>query len=264
MALTTGLFWVLGPHLWVLRVTAALSGTLTVGMVYLLGREIDDWTGIFAAALCTTSHPLLLFSRLPYVMDPVGPMLCGFYLVLRGWQSRRVWWWAASGFLTGYALWGYWGAVLWVPMYAAALAVIAILRPRGLWERRWLLCAWGAGCVITSPAVWASDTVGSDYLGRTLLALATWDIAKWRFQIQHAFGALVYYQDAGGWGSWTNHPALLWPECVFLTLALLAPPVRGRMLLLLSAVAVIVATLCGGAYCPIRRTSTTYCRRCPS
>lgn len=246
MALTRGLIGVFGAHLWVLRVTAALSGILIVGIVYLLGREVDDWTALYAAALCVTNHPLLLFSRLPYVLEPVGFMLCGFYWLLRGWQTRRRGWWVASAVLTGYASWGYWAAILWLPVYAAMTVVVLIYRPRELWARRWLMCEWGVCFVLSSPIVWLANASQSDAISEVLRGVLLWDASKWFFQIQHAFGILVYYRDSGGWGSWTNRPVLLWLDCILLAVALLLPCERGRMLMLLATVAIFVVVWFGG------------------
>ena len=100
MAFTTFFLWVFGPKLWVLRLSAACAGIAIVGGLYALGAAVfGRRVGLIAAALATTQNVLLLFSRLPYVIDPVAPIVWGLWCGVRGWQLRRWPWWVASGAL---------------------------------------------------------------------------------------------------------------------------------------------------------------------
>jgi 4-amino-4-deoxy-L-arabinose transferase-like glycosyltransferase len=249
MACTTFFLWVFGAHLWVLRLTAACAGVAIVGGVYALGSAVfSRRVGLIAAALAATQNVLLLYSRLPYIIEPLAPMLWGLWCGVRGWQTRRWPWWVGSGLLSGFALWGYWSSLMTVPMYAAAACVLALTRFDECWARRWYLALWAICFVAASSLPWTDWNFTTGVVQDTLRGDAGhWTAADWLHQLQHGYGALVYYSDAGGWRAWTSRPMLLPPDIAVIALGLFAfRHPRGRVFLGLCWLWVLLITLLGG------------------
>jgi len=250
MAFTTFFLWVFGPKLWVLRLSAACAGIAIVGGLYALGTAVfGRGVGLIAAALAATQNVLLLYSRLPYVIDPVAPMVWGLWCGVRGWQLRRWPWWVTSGAVSGFALWGYWSSLVIIPMYAAAALLLALTRFGECWARRWYVALWAIALVSASPLPWmeTGSATGASLGGEAM----HWTAAQWLYQLQHAYGTLVYYADAGGWRAFTRRPMLLPPDIALIALSLIAFRARrSRGFLVLCWVWVLLITLLGGALLP--------------
>lgn len=226
---------------WALRVPAAICGTLVVVAVYLIGRDLlSARIGLIAAALAACQHVLLLFSRLPDVMEPVAPTLFAVWCAIRAWQRQSVSWAMASGFLAGYALWGYWGGIFGGTVYIAGLGVALFWAPAECWRRRWLGMAWLFVFVVSSPLPWGLDSSFRMQVVTRLHMAGSYDAAHWSFQWRQGLTAIYGGRDAGTWGSWTNRSVLLWPDLVCLALAVLT--VRRRA----PQTPVIAALLCAG------------------
>lgn len=220
--ITPVLLWLFGGHAWVLRLSSALSGIAAVAATYVLGREVNERTALAAAALTATNHVFLLYSRIPFVTDPVGPILWALWMALQGWKGRGVHWSIFSGILAGTTLWSYWSSSLSVPMYLTAGGFLLLFRTRRFWRHRWHLAAWALCFVGTAPSLWQSRHVGEDYIQRTLLAMWQWDAALWWTNLRLGFGTVFLYRTHGDWGIWTGRPILLPAECACIVVSLLA------------------------------------------
>jgi 4-amino-4-deoxy-L-arabinose transferase-like glycosyltransferase len=238
---TTLSLWLFDAAVWALRVPAAICGTLVVAAVYLIGRDLlSARIGLIAAALAACQHVLLLFSRLPDVMEPVAPTLFAVWCAIRAWQRQSVSWAMASGFLAGYALWGYWGGLFGVILYVSGLGVAAVWAPAECWRRRRLAVAALLVFVVSSPLPWGLDSSFRMQIAGRLDTAGSYDAAHWSLQWRRGVTAIYGGRDAGTWGSWTNRSVLLWPD--LLCLALAALTVRRRA----PQTPVIAALLCAG------------------
>jgi hypothetical protein len=107
----------------VARVTAAVVGTIAVGMLYLAGAKLfDRATGLLAAALLAVSFLAVFYSHLALndvpTLAPIALSLWGTAGVLR---DGRVRWYLLAGFGVGMACaTKYTGGIVLIPLLAAA------------------------------------------------------------------------------------------------------------------------------------------------
>jgi uncharacterized membrane protein len=101
-------FTILGEHEWVLRLPAAMTGTLAIASIYLLGKQVGGrWLGLIAALLLTLNPYHVWFSRdvRNYSLALLLSILI-VYFFLRLLRGERVWIWftlsSALGFITHY------------------------------------------------------------------------------------------------------------------------------------------------------------------
>lgn len=102
-------------HAWGLRlfgdnrlglvINAAIAGTLTIPVLYALGRElISARIGLIAAALLTFSYTHIHFSRTMFGVSPTLFATLTFWLIARGLRRGEVLWFALSGLSAGIGL----------------------------------------------------------------------------------------------------------------------------------------------------------------
>lgn len=244
LGISKAAFAVFGEHLWVIRLPAALAGFATVALIYLLGRDLfSRRTGLIAAALASTQHVLLLYSRLPGIGEPVPFTLLALWLGLRAWRTARWWCWLLSGAIAGFTLWAIWEALVTLPMLGAGFVVLCLARPHAVLERWRGWCWWLLGFTALTPLIHPRDlrTVLEGLGNRTH---STWTLGQWIFQVQHGLGTFVWYADAGGWGRWDDRAMLLPFEVVVLFLGACLVP--WRLATVLCWVWVFVVGICGG------------------
>jgi len=118
-----------------IKVAAALTGILTIPVVYRLGREMfDPWTGALAAFLLSFSHWHIILSRVGYraVLMPLLVSLSLLFLV-RGLKTGRDIHYVLSALFTGLGLQSYNAFMVVPPMLGLALVLARLL------SRRWRL-----------------------------------------------------------------------------------------------------------------------------
>jgi hypothetical protein len=170
-ALTFGLFEWLGalPGPTAMRVTAALFGTLGVGMVYLLADELRRLLSprftlspafpLWAAATLAVMRWHLHFSRMGIEPILVPALWAGAtWLLLRGWRTGAWWNFAGCGLLLAACMYAYQGAWL-IPLQTAGLGLLLLLRspaqaipPPG--ARSGLVVAGLVAAVVFAPLAW--------------------------------------------------------------------------------------------------------------
>jgi len=112
-----GAMRILGENIFALRTTTAVFGILTVGALFLLGRELfGARVGALAALLLAVMRWHLNFSRIAYhgIFGPLF-MVLALYFLLRGLKGRGWVNYAVSGLLLGIGLQSYYAFTL-VPL----------------------------------------------------------------------------------------------------------------------------------------------------
>ena len=137
-----------------LRAFSALVGTLSVLTTALLAREL--WgrrVARLAAIALAFSHYHMHFSRLG--SNQIGDGLIvtlSWYLIVRGWRSRRAIFFALAGAVIGLGWYGYFGARLVGIIVGLYLAWRAAVEPRFLARYgRLLVVALAAALVVMAP-----------------------------------------------------------------------------------------------------------------
>gem|GEM_PF-447652 len=122
-----GVMKLFGINTTTLRFLSALSGTLTVPVIYLLARRLfNARVALIAASIITVSHFHLHFSRVivaTSIQDALFATLT-FYLFLSGLELRSSTRLALSGLIIGFELYIYMGArlvIVFLPIYVIAL-----------------------------------------------------------------------------------------------------------------------------------------------
>jgi len=126
-----------GANHYGLVMLSVIAGTLTLPMVYLLGRELFNWrVGLIAMALLTVNYTHIHFSRILFTPKPTLIVTCAVYCLFRGWRTRRGVWFALAGVALGLGLLVYYSGRVG-PVIVASSLVWA-----GLWDRRSVLGQW--------------------------------------------------------------------------------------------------------------------------
>jgi len=227
LLLPAAVTWFTGPTPGILRLTAALSGVLITWGVFHLGRALfSETTALIAAWLAAVNHVLLLFSRQPYVLDPVAPFVLGFCAAVLGVQRASPGHWFLAGLGLGWALLGYW-ASLGYPAILLACAAYAILRcPSWLSQNRQGLAWCAVGLALSyGPLLIAGDAgpfwraagthLFSDLGGGR--EHTVFDVSMWAHRLGWAFGLITTYGDvASSWLVSTGQPICLrYDMCLF-------------------------------------------------
>lgn len=203
-----------GIEYWVLRLPAAVAGVAVVCGTYLLGRELfNGRTGLIAALLVAVNHVLVLYSRQPYVLDPVAPFLFSLYCAAVGLRRGSRWHGCLAGVLGGWALLAYYVSMTFVPIAATLLLYVAVRYPRRLWRSRAVLGWLVAGaCVVYLPMLAAQSDIS--HRANSIVVFLhpdgsiNWDPALWAHQLGRSFGAIVYW-GTGSWGVITRSPVCI-------------------------------------------------------
>ena len=116
---------------------SVLTGTLTLPVVYFLGREMFGWKiGLIAMALLTISYTHIHFSRILFTPLPTFLVTLMLYLLFRGLRTRQPFWFALAGIASGLALLVYYSGRIG-PVIVLALWCWALL-----WNRQALTDKW--------------------------------------------------------------------------------------------------------------------------
>jgi 4-amino-4-deoxy-L-arabinose transferase-like glycosyltransferase len=153
---------IIGESVTALRTVTAVAGVLTVGFVYLLGRELfDHRVGVLSAFFLAVMRWHLNFSRFGMhgIFAPLF-MVATFYFLVRGLKGKGAWNFVAAGVMAGVGLQGYYSfnlvpfvvglyvlhhllferALPWRPLAlglgAFALATLIVYAPLGIWAIR--------------------------------------------------------------------------------------------------------------------------------
>ena len=136
-----------GQNHYGLVMISVITGTLTIPVVYLLGREMFSWkVGLIAMALLATSYTHIHFSRILFTPKSTFFVTLMFYFLFRGLRTLQQLWFALAGIALGLALSVY---------YSGRIGPVIVLALWGwalLWERRtlsanfrnWIIFALGA------------------------------------------------------------------------------------------------------------------------
>lgn len=142
----------LGRTILAVRAAAALVGTLTTGLVYLLARDwFNRQTGLFAAWLWAVTLWTIHLSRIGLRIILLAPCLAlAFWLGTLAYRQQRWGLWLLAGLAYGLSFYTYL-AVRFTP--GLLVLVFALLLWHGGWRRLWPGVAWfGLGtAVITLP-----------------------------------------------------------------------------------------------------------------
>lgn len=119
-----------GQNHYGLIMSSVIAGTLTLPLVYLLGREMFNWRiGSIAMMLLAINYTHIHFSRILF-----GPLSTFFatltiYLLLKGIHTRHPRWFALAGLSAGI------GLLFYDSSRVVPIVVLAILAWRLLWNR---------------------------------------------------------------------------------------------------------------------------------
>ncbi len=84
---------------------SVLSGTATLPLVYLLGREMFNWrVGLISMALLTINYTHIHFSRTLFGPTATFLAIIVFYALLRGMRTQERFWFGLSGLVTGFGI----------------------------------------------------------------------------------------------------------------------------------------------------------------
>lgn len=155
-----GFVKMLGTTPLALRLASAISGTLTVPVLYFLARRMfNARVALVAASLLTVSHFHLHFSRVIVntgIQDALFATLA-FYFLYAGLEERSASRLALGGLIIGFELYIYMGArliILLIPVYLVALLIVN--RKMVVDNISNVLALAGALAVISAPmAEWA-------------------------------------------------------------------------------------------------------------
>lgn len=141
--LLAGVFALGGPTELLPRLTAALLGAVTVGVVYLIAREQAGRTaGLLAAALMATSAGHVVINSHTARSNSITPLVTTVvvWMVYRAARSGRGWYLAGAGLLFGVALQTHLSVVVFVP----GLLLGLLIARRELLVSRWVPVAAAA------------------------------------------------------------------------------------------------------------------------
>lgn len=136
-----------GSNHYGLVMSSVIAGTLTLPVVFLLGRSLfNAQTGIIATALLATSYTHIHFSRTMFGPSSTLFAALTFYLLFRGIRTQGATWFALAGITTGFA------QLLYDSSRIIPVIVVAIVGWQILWQRRtaialiknWAVFALGA------------------------------------------------------------------------------------------------------------------------
>jgi len=134
MAGTMRLF---GTDLFGLSMTAVWQGTLTIPLLYLLGRELRGRSvGLLAAAFLAINYTHIHFSRIVTTASPVLFMVAMFYVLFRARRVQTLGGYALAGVLLGV------GLLLYFPVRVSVVIVVLLFLFLLLWRRRQTLDEW--------------------------------------------------------------------------------------------------------------------------
>lgn len=144
-----------GHNLLALRIPSAIVGTLTVAVVYFLGRVLfERRTAIIGALILATYPPHLQFSRIG-IMSIADPLFgtVAFACIFLAFRNNRRLMWVLGGVALGLTQYFYEGGRLVYPVFILVWVIVKLLSNRkmiGSWARGLLVCGMTA-LVIAAP-----------------------------------------------------------------------------------------------------------------
>ncbi|MEO8482880.1 MAG: glycosyltransferase family 39 protein [Acidobacteriota bacterium] len=146
--LVAGTFKVLGPNILWPRLLAAVAGSLTVCVTYLLGRIVGGrHAGIVAAGLVLTSPMFVLFGSHFGWSNSLTPLLAtaAILALVVAFAQAQVGWAATGGLLTGLMVQSH---PLSAVLVAGVIVWIVGRGPSRAWASHRVILAWGAGSAL--------------------------------------------------------------------------------------------------------------------
>ena len=145
-----------GQSAFVVRLWSVILGVATVGMVYVLGRDLfDDRLGLAAAFITAVAPFHVQYSQETRMYALLGLLLvAATWCFVRGWRSVdrqasgwRLWrWWLAFGVLAGLAMY----AQQLATFYLVALAFVPVVKRRPD-QMRWMVVGGVVALGVYSP-----------------------------------------------------------------------------------------------------------------
>ena len=198
-----------GPEGWVLRLTGAISGVVTVLATYLVGRVLFNRNvGLIAAGLTGVNHVLLLHARQPFILEPVPLFVCCIFLFVEGLKRQSRSCLCAAGVVAAWTLMAYWAATTLAVAGLLIAALLCVLQPRWMLSRRVVLAWFLLGFTVAFAPLVRSMLMQNN-LGNRISDLVVllnpdgsirWDAVLWRSQTIKSFGGFLLYPDESAWG----------------------------------------------------------------
>jgi len=219
---------IFGAHHWVLRLLGAIAGVVIVWGTYLLGTALFNWrVGLVGALLTMVNNVLLLYSRQPYVLDPVAPLVLALYCIAIGLRRGSGFHWCLAGFLGGWALLEYHASVTFPPIGVAWLLYLIACYPREMWRHRSGLLWLVGGFIVVYLPMLAQEIVRREGLGRADIIVflkpdgsINWDPALWANQLGQAFGSIPFFAETNPWVVGTGHPLCMQYDAILFGIGL--------------------------------------------
>jgi 4-amino-4-deoxy-L-arabinose transferase-like glycosyltransferase len=137
-----------GQNHYGLVMISVIAGTLTLPIVYLLGREMFGWkVGLIAMALLTISYTHIHFSRILFTPLSTFFVTLTFYFLFRGLRTWQRLWFALAGIILGLAQLVYYAGRV------DPIIVLALLGWALLWERQAITAKLGHWITFASGAL---------------------------------------------------------------------------------------------------------------
>jgi 4-amino-4-deoxy-L-arabinose transferase-like glycosyltransferase len=122
---------------------SVIAGTLTLPVVYLLGREMfNRRVGLIAMVLLTISYTHIHFSRILFTPVPTLIVTLLMYFVFRGLRTRRGLWFVLAGVMLGLGLLVYYSGRI------GPVIVLTLLAGALLWKRQTILANLGNWAIL--------------------------------------------------------------------------------------------------------------------
>jgi len=214
MAVCAAALSVFGAQYWVLRLTGAIAGVLTVLGTYLLGKALlNRNVGLLAAALVGFNHVLLLHSRQPFILEPVPLFVFCVLLFVKGVKDGNRFGFCASGVLAAWTLMAYWASLSLAAAGAAIAVGLVVFRPRWMVARltraAWFLLGLAVAYAPMVASMLPPNAVTNRVSDLSVLlnpdGSIRWNAALWGTQTVRSFGAFVLFPDRSAWFLETKH-----------------------------------------------------------
>lgn len=188
------------------RLVSAMLGTLSVALIYRLGRDLfhseamGGWIAVLMAAGLAVSFWHVSMSRTAYRANLL-PVLVLITTILfwRGWRSGHWGWYAAAGASLGLSQYTYFSARL-LPLVFGLFALIVTLQNRQHWMVwRGLLVMAGSSFVVALPLLWLLVENPALFWGRTL------DVATPATGLVSQLGEAIQVFGTGRDPNWRHH-----------------------------------------------------------
>jgi hypothetical protein len=163
---------------------SVVLGTLSLPLVFLLGRELGGTIlGFMAAGLLTISYTHIHFSRILFGNSASFAALVVTYALFRGLRTREAFWFALSGVFVGL------GLLLYDSSRVVPMILLSVMLWQWLWQRQsfkaffknWLVL--GAGALVAFGPMLAFAALNlSSFAGRAHV-VTLWDPEVWKHEL---------------------------------------------------------------------------------